>query len=165
MNSNRPQSTTLQLAKGSAHSELETGAALEELRHMRRLAAAVKRKDPVKWATLDESQNPCWSLCCNKPNVRQTDTVSKRTLFSKVYWSLFHKRTRKLCNKERRQYGRECAFYENRILSLKDCFVLSLHSCLLQIRTSPHLGCFLRQLQLLYPQPLNIKTAHRDPPT
>jgi hypothetical protein len=62
MNSDRevrqPQSTTLQLAMGSARSEVETGVALEELRPMQTLAAAVKalkRKDSVKWATLDES--------------------------------------------------------------------------------------------------------------
>jgi hypothetical protein len=38
--------------------ELEKGMALEELRHIRTLTAAVralKRKDPVKWATLGES--------------------------------------------------------------------------------------------------------------
>jgi hypothetical protein len=42
--------------------EVGKGMALEELRHMRTLAAAVrelKRKDPVKRGTLDESHNPC----------------------------------------------------------------------------------------------------------
>jgi hypothetical protein len=36
--------------------------AVEELCYMLALAAAVgelKRKDPVKWATLDASHNPC----------------------------------------------------------------------------------------------------------
>jgi hypothetical protein len=30
------------------------------------------------------------SPCGNKPNLRQTDTANKKTLFLNVIWSLFH---------------------------------------------------------------------------
>jgi hypothetical protein len=42
--------------------EVDKGIALEELRHMRTLDAAVrelKRKDPVTLGTLDEGHSPC----------------------------------------------------------------------------------------------------------